>query len=136
MTRPVSPLFFLAVFLLVIAAAALMLLQVIGRGSPPLTDDGVVTALVAEQLALLRKGDAPALAATFSEEVRPAVTEEYVRSRQAVYADVTASSLVGAVSVSEAAGVKTAEVRTPQGAPLGRFVCRDGGWLADTLWIR
>jgi len=122
--------------LVVVVAAAILPCSVTGCGSDESADVGSLRGDVAVQLALLRQGDVKALVETFTEKVRPAITEEYVRSRQPIYAQVTAESLVGPVAVKEVEGVKTADVWTPDGAPLGRFVFVNGRWLADTLWFR
>ena len=137
MTRPIPMLFFLGVFVLIVAAAALMLATVIDHETPTPDDGGASPrAALALQLALLKQGDWKGLASTFTEQLRPAITEEYVRTRQPVYAAVAIESLVGDVRILEAAGTKTAEVRTPEGAGLGRLLLVDGQWLADTLWFR
>lgn len=135
MHRPLPPLFFVGLFLLVVIAAVLMLAQVMSRqAQPPRTTPRAALEL---QLALLQKGDPVGLRLTCVESLRPDVTEEAVARVEATFAGKTLDDLVGSVEDPPETEEEPPRrlVLRPDGTPLTRLRLVDGSWLTETLWF-
>ena len=121
MNRPLPPLFFVGVFLLILIAAVLMLAP---------------RAAIALQLALVQKGNAVGLRLTCVKRVRAEVTAQAVAKAQAAYAEKTLDALVGSItSVTKDGGPEHRLVTTPEGRILTRLVLTSGEWLAEDAWF-
>ena len=136
MTRPIGPMFFIGVFLLIVIAAVLMLSAVIGRDPSPTPANSEPREALARQLQLLKHGDAKALRGTLAPEVRSEATDQVVRSAQAAYADVTLDTLVGRIDVTGDGDQRTAQAWRPDGALLTGMALVNGQWVMDTVWFR
>lgn len=134
MHRPLPPLFFVGVFLLVVIAAVLMLAQVMSRQhEPPQSTPRTALAL---QLALVQEGDAVGLRLTCVETIRSAVTAEAVARARDAHAGRTLDELVGTIETpAEEAHPPHRLVLRPDGAPLTRLLLVGGEWLAETPWF-
>ena len=133
MNRPLPPLFFVGVFLLVLIAAVLMLAQVMSRQEPQA--QSTPKAALALQLALVQEGDAVGLRLTCVEGIRGDVTAEAVAKAQAVYAGKTLEDLVASITdESREDGPPHRLARTPEGRVLTRLVLVSGEWLAESAW--
>ncbi len=138
MTRPIAPVFFIGVFLLIAIGAILMLASVMTR-DPAGADGTAATApreAFARQLVLLKHGDWKALQATFTAAAQAGLTKEAVAAARPAYADRSVDDLVGSIEVGETeGGAQEAVVRDAEGQAVTRFVRTDGLWLADRVWF-
>lgn len=136
MTRPFSPLVFVAIFLFVVIAIVLMFAVVLGRQDA--TPSSTPRMAMALQLALLQDGDAAGLRLTFTERLRGEITAEAVEAARPALGGATLETLIGTVEEVEAAGEqpRRARVTTPDGRPLTTLVLVGTEWQADTLWFR
>ena len=134
MHRPLPPMFFVGVFLLVVIAAVLMLAQVMSQ--QPEEPRSTPRAAVALQLALVQQGDAVGLRLTCVESLRASITEVAVRAAQATWAGKTIDELVGAIeNLPDEAEKQQKLVKTPAGEVLTRLVLVSGEWQAETPWF-
>ena len=134
MHRPLSPLFFVGLFLLVVIASVLMLAQVMSRQrEEPKTTPRAAVAL---QLALVQEGDAMGLRLTCLETVRTAITHVAVGKAKAVWAGKTLDEVVGSIEETTKEGEPPRRtVLTPKGEVLTRLRLVSGEWQAETLWF-
>ena len=134
MHRPLPPLFFVGVFLLVVIASVLMLAQVMTQ-----QHEGAQTtprAALALQLALVQEGDAVGLRLTCVEDLRATITPVAVGKAKAAYAGKTLDQVVGSIEdATEEGETPRRLVRTPEGDVLTRLRLVLGEWQAETLWF-
>jgi hypothetical protein len=136
MNRPIPPLFFVGVFLIILIAAVLMLANLIGHQEPPVANSTPEDAL-ALQLALVAEGNTAALRLTFTEELRASITAEVVEAARSAHEGVTLEALVGKIEREQTPeGVEKALVLRPDGSLLTQLLLVDGEWQADTVWFR
>jgi hypothetical protein len=134
MHRPLPPIFFVGVFLLVVIASVLMLAQVISRQrAEPKTTPRAALAL---QLALVQAGDAVGLRLTCTEDLRPAITHVAVSKAKTAYAGKTLEEIVGSIEDTTKEGEPERRlVLDPEGGVLTRLLLVAGDWQAQTLWF-
>jgi len=134
MSRPLSPIVLIAIFLAVVIAAVLMFSIVLARQDEPATS--TPHDALALQLALIRDGDVVGLRLTFTERLRPSITREAVEAARPGLAQVGIADLVSEVRERELeGGGREALLVMPEGRTLTRLVLVGGNWLADTVWF-
>lgn len=136
MNRPVPPLLFVGLILLIVIAAVLMLGLVISRQHGELPQS-TPEAAIALQLAMVKEGDAVGLRLTCTEALRAAITKEAVAQARDDWAAVEPDTLIGEIVEDEVepGAPRTVTVRTKAGVVLTRLVLVKGEWLATTLWF-
>ena len=136
MTRPIAPLFYIGVFLLIVIAAALMLSSVMSRGHEAGEEAAPAPRqALARQLQLLKHGDLAGLRPTVAEPLQADLTPQVLTDARIAYAAVTLDDLVGRIEVTDEYGARQATVYRPDGQVLTHLHWVGGDWLSDRIWF-
>jgi hypothetical protein len=103
-----------------------------GSAAPAQDTTAQIKAAFSNQLALLTKGDAAALRATFTERQREKITQEAVDGAKASMPKTTVDEMVSKVELTG----DNAKVTMANGRTLTTYIRTDGKWLADTIWFK